>query len=339
MEVAEKSYCELDFFDEILSKRKEEGPYAFLYKFLRRNCNIYLDIDKETFDQRRAQSSIYHSLWKRENLSFKAKLGWQQRINKEELVDEVFFVNKDKSKEAKLQREEYGVLVIANNENDLAYFKRISRTQPFILVPQKERIDGQNITYPNSWGEVFDKIKLTPINAILITDNYMFGDKFNDRKEYSLYSILRSIAPKGLKRPLHITLFVENSPDKNTLRVPLSKKDAEKVIEEIKGLKLCDDVKVTIVAHNIRPITHDRKIITNYGYLESGAGFSIIDRNGICQVAEGSMQSVASSVDSSYTVRTLQVLHIKWLEKLFTQEEGGGATYSYIVGDKINRLF
>lgn len=62
MEVAEKSYCELDFFDEILSKRKEEGPYAFLYKFLRRNCNIYLDIDKETFDQRRAQSSIYHSL-------------------------------------------------------------------------------------------------------------------------------------------------------------------------------------------------------------------------------------------------------------------------------------
>lgn len=339
MEVAEKTYCELNFFEDILTHKKDEGAYQLLSKLLKKQCDIYLDIDKETFEKKKEENPIYKKLRKRENLTFKPFPSWQSSITFEETTDQIFLFDSKNRKECVQLRDCYGCLAISNDKQDLDFFYRLNRIHPFILVPESNRTNDKNIVYWNSWKEFFDSFKLPPINSILITDNFLFGEKFKDRKSNSLYAILKGMTSNKLVSDLHITIFFNNSPDKRNGRLPLTEDEAKKVIKEIRDLNLCKNIKITIVAHTMSSTTHDRKIITNYDFIESGVGFSVIDNDGIKQVAQGQEESVVCGLESPITSRMLQVQQILWLKQIFDGDKGMDATYAYIVGDKINRLF
>ena len=154
-----------------------------------------------------------------------------------------------------------------------------------------------------------------------------------------MFAILKSIAPKGLKQDFHITIFFNNSPNSWTGKIPLTKEDAELLVKEIKNLNLCDSVKVTIVAHSVKSTTHDRELITNYHYMYSGCGFGVVDENGVTEVAKGQVQHVFCGMDYSITIKQIQAQAVMWLKSIFNKERGGDSRFSYIVGDKVNRLF
>ena len=335
-----KTYCNANFLDDIIKGRKKDSSYSIAYTMLSKMSDIIVDMPQEELKKLIVSDETYKRLNKRENKSIRAK-NWISEFSPNDICDDVFLINPDDIKDFKKIRQEYGCLIIANEANELKAFDRNIKGHIFNLVPTSERVEDLTINYHNSWSQFFSEFKLAPLNAVIITDNFMFGNKFEKRKEDSLFTILKSIAPKGLEQDFHITIFFNNDPDKRTGVMPLSKEKAESLIEEIKNLKLSDSVKVTIVAHTIKSTTHDRELITNYHYMKSGAGFSVVDQYGVQEVAKGEVQHVFCNMDSNVTVKQLQAEVVMWLKSIYKREKGGDATYSYIVGDVdcINRLF
>lgn len=329
------TYCSSVFLAEIIKGRKKETSFEIAYTMLNKLSNIIVDMSHEDLRKLIESDDNYKRLNKRENKSIIAKK-WIREFSPENICDDVFLINEGDIKDYKKIRQEYGCLILANNQYDLKSFERFVKEHPFNLVPKRNKIDDPTIKYHDSWTQFFGEFKLTPLNAVIITDNFMFGNKFEARKEDSLFAILRSIAPKELKQDFHITIFFNNNPDKGVER--LKKEKAINLVNEIKALKLCDNVKVTIVAHTNKSTTHDRELITNYHYMYSGIGFSVVDKNGVKEVAKGVVQHVFCGMDSSVTIKQLQAQVSLWLKPIFRGVKDKDATYSYIVGDEINRL-
>ncbi|MCR4835240.1 MAG: hypothetical protein K5899_02490 [Bacteroidaceae bacterium] len=333
-----KTYCNPTFLDEIIKGRKNSSSHSIAYNMLNKLSDIIVDLPQEELKKRIQSNEVYNRLNKRENRSFRSK-EWIKNFSPDNICDDVFLINQGDIKDYKKIRQEYGCLIIANEPNDLKSFERYAKGHPFNLVPKSERISDPTIKYHDGWNHFFEEFKMTPLNAIIITDNFMFGSNFEKRKEKSLFAILKSIAPKDLKQDFQITIFFNNDPDKRSGSLPLTKEKAEKLIEEIKGLNLCDFVKVTIVAHTLKSTTHDRELISNYHYMNPGVGFSVVDDTGVREVAKGQVQHVFCDMDSYVTVKQLQAQSVMWLKMIFDGEKGRDAQYSYIVGDKENRLF
>ena len=332
------TYCNKEFLDTIIKNRKKDISYSFAYAVLNKLSNIIVDMPHDDLKKLIENDEVYKRLVKRENKSFKTK-AWIASFTPADICDDVFLINEDDIKDYKKIRQEYGCLIIANERNDIKAFERYVKGRSFNLVPKSERSDDVTIKYHDGWNHFFGEFKLSPLNAVIITDNFMFGGNFEKRKENSLFAILKSIAPKDLKQDFHITIFFNNDPDKRNGVVPLPEVKAEKLIQEIKGLNLCNSVKVTIVAHTIKSTTHDRELISNYHYMCSGTGFSVVDESGVKEVAKGRIQHVFCDMDSEVTVKQLQAEVVMWLKSIFKGEKGLDASYAYIVGDKENRLF
>ena len=331
------TYCNPEFLDSIIKGRKKDNSYALAYNMINKLSNIIVDIPNEELKKLIAKDEAYNRLNKRENKSLKAR-EWIRTFSPDSICDDVFLISEGDVKDYKKLRQTHGCLIISNESNELKSFERYAKEHPFNLVPKSEKIDDPTIKTHDSWEQFFDEFKFTPINAVAITDNFMFGSKFNERKQNSLFAILRAIAPKELDEDFHVTIFFNNSPDKNGA-IPLTKDKAEQLVEEIKGLHLCDSVKVTIVAHTVKSTTHDRELISNYHYMYSGVGFSVVDNNGVREIAKGQVQHIFCGMDSSFTIKQLQAEVALWLKPIFKGEKGSGTPYSYIVGDKENRLF
>ena len=334
----QKTYCNPIFLDEIIKGRKKDISYSIAYNMLDKLSDIIVDLPQDELKKLIQTNEVYNRLNKRENKSIKSK-DWIKNFTPENICDDVFLINKDDIKDYKKIRQEYGCLIIANEPNDLKSFERYIKGRPFNLVPKTEKINDPTIKYHDGWGQFFEEFKMTPLNAVIITDNYMFGGKFDKRKEKSLFTILKAIAPKDLKQDFQITIFFNNDPDKRSGVLPLSKEKAENLIKEIKELNLCESVDVTIVAHTIKSITHDRELISNYYYMKTGVGFNVVDETGVKEVAKGQVQHVFCDMGSYVTVKQLQAEVVMWLKSLFEGEKGQDAQYSYIVGNKKNRLF
>lgn len=332
------TYCSSAFLDDIIKGRKKDSSCSIAFTMLDKLSDIIVDLPHDELKKRIATDDIYKRLNKRENKSLKSK-DWISVFSPENICDDVFLINNEEIKDYKKIRQEYGCLIIANEPNELKAFERFVKGHPFNLVPKHERGSDPTIKYHDNWSHFFGEFKMTPLNAVIITDNFMFGNKFEKRKVNSLFAILKSIAPKDLKQDFHITIFFNNDPDKRNGVVPLTKENAENLIGEIKGLNLCNSVKVTIVAHTIKSTTHDRELISNYHYMNSGSGFSVVDDSGVKEVAKGQVRHVFNDMDSPVTVKQLQAEVVMWLKSIFNGEKGLDASYAYIAGDNVNRLF
>ena len=332
------TYCNSKFLDDIIQGRKTNSSYSIAYTMLNRLSNIIVDIPKDELKKLIEKDEVYKKLNKRENKALMAK-DWIKDFSPENNCDDVFLINEEDIKDYKKLKQHYGCLIIANTPNEIKAFERFAKPHPFNLVPRFEKIDDPTIKSHDSWTHFFEEFNMAPLNSVIITDNYMFGSKFDKQKEYSLFAILRSIAPKQLKEDFHITIFFNNDPDKRNQIEPLKKAAAEDLVKDIKALNLCESVKVTIVAHTNKSTTHDRELITNYHYMYSGKGFGVVDKNGVNDIAKGQVQHVFSGMDSLITIKQLQAEVALWLKPIFEGKRDRDALYSYIVGDDMfNRL-
>ena len=335
--------------------------------------DLYIDISKDDIKKLLKDNrykDFFMPLLKSANRGLHPAVDWNKSktFNLKNFSDQACFIQSDYISETdpktnvikdyKKIREEYGCLIVDNSETILCDWDMCHEIS---LIPNN--IDFRFFPscrhYDNNWGDaltysirnddgVCKKVPIIwPINAAVITDNYLFSyinkekqtnslSRYNERKKYSLFAILRSIVPSGLVIPFHLTIFYcyKNG--------EINKGEAEQVIEDIKALNLCKDIAVTIVCHHRNDKTHNRKILTNYHYVESSIGFNNIDKNGIKQITEGNIWSIYDSLlnrDKNYNktlIKHRYDLTRIWLKQILLDCHSDKK--SFIVGDKINRL-
>lgn len=338
MKAVQNVYCTLPFLEEAIRRRKESAPHKIALRIMENLSNIYLDIPQEELVSRVKEDQVFRNLFKRENKTFRSKIGWRSSLQFEAVTDEVCFVHPDYIQDYKKLREEFGCLIIAS-DNDFHLIERMNDKRGYVcIVPEDERISHLEEAYQKSWEEAIRTCPVTPVNSIIISDNYLFS-KITSRKEKGLFALLNTVVPENLKIPFHIAIFSLIAE-----RYNFSAKDAEKLVQEIKELfpGREDYIKVTIVIHTKKTTTHDREIITNYHRITSGAGFSIIeDEDGVAEVAKGHIEPVFHAVSTTpsgqFITKHFHFQTIEWLKLIYQRKAGTGGG-SFIVGDKVHRM-
>lgn len=329
-------YCNRSFFEDSFSQRRVSVSYDIAYSIMKKISDVYIVIPETDFKQKVKEEEPYRTLFRRENYSFKSISEVQNKIATAE-ADDLFFLDIPK-KEVEQIKKTKGVMVVTSN--DIYVLDRIANRQfrPYNLAPIGIRKKSpEEFEQIDSWAEVFNGINISPVNAIAITDNFMFNAKFDERKRCSLYAILKSIVPNKLDIPFHVTLFYNNSDNS------LPKEKAESIIQEIHDLNICTNIQISIVCHVCKSTTHDRELLSNYHYMYSGAGFSIIDDDGVQEVAKGVVESVYHGINNIVGATSIKHLHfqvIEWLKLIYTGKKGMSAPVCYVAGDSFyNRLF
>lgn len=336
MRYGQDVYCNIDFLDEVIKNRKVE-PYKTVYQILFRLSNIFLDIELPSLKAKIVENPIYQNLNNRDNKGLHSKFAWKSRIDLENVSDQVFLITPEYIEDYEQKRVDKGALILSNSQKDFDYLNRLCRLKVFTLIPKSERT-GYEAETPESWKDVFEKQNMSPLNSLIITDNFLFNSDFEDRKEYSLFNLLKTLIPRKLDVDFHLTIFFYNGDGQ------FNKDKARDLITEIKNLRIMEDdskLKISIVSHTKKSITHDRHILSNYFFTYSGVGFSVIDKNGIQQVAKGDSKCVFHSIADlvgNTSVKHEYNITREWLKNIYERKEGAGAT-SYIVGDQFkNRL-
>ncbi len=325
----QRAYCSSEFFKEILKSIKISNPHKIAYEIMRKLCDIYIDLPKTELKDLYRSNEYFMKLIKKENIDF---IFCADFLNNDftNVSTDVYFVNERQIRELKDKRKKYGCLLVENS-GDIHILERLSYKQyrPFCLAPKKEGC-------ATSWTEVFDDFSLLPINAAVITDNYIFSSNFSKRKEKSLYSIIKSLIPDDLETDFHLTIFFNNGNGQ------LSKQNANQIISDIHSAVRSSILKVQIVAHTNSFNTHDREILTNYCYINSGTGFNVVDNKGVKQLAKGEIKSVFHHIvdlPDNMNVKTIHYQSLCWLSKIYRGESNMFGTNAYIVGDDFsNRL-
>lgn len=307
------------------------------YKAILLLGDVYVDMSREelsTFIHQK-EDNIYKALWKKASNRLHVAERWTDSFNPTDIADEVFFIAPNGIENFKQIRSDYGCLVVAE-DNDIFYLERLCRNNGFSLIPVQARkqLNSFETSFCNNWGDVFKQVKEIPINAAIISDNFLFGDKYNDRKEYSLFNLLRNLVPSSLKTSFHLTMFVCN--DKGLFR----EDKARVIVNEIKRLNLCSDLKVTIIAHTMKSLSHDRKILTNYHYITSGCGFNIISADGPAELSEGDVSCVFKSLDSlniQTSIKHKYDYSQAWYKDIIDNHLKDNYN-CFMIGDNINRL-
>lgn len=124
-----------------------------------------------------------------------------------------------------------------------------------------------------------------PLNSVLIVDGYLLSDKSQQRIDQNLKPLLKSILPKKKNTlPIDITIITEEGPKNSTfLAIKLEleehlKSELPDLVFDLSIIKFDKNIIYKIASEGFN--IHDRRIITNYFWLESGIGFNIMNDRG-----------------------------------------------------------
>lgn len=334
---AHRIFCTKDTLYEVIRLRKER-PYSTVLSTIEKLGNVYVECASESeLKGLAAENPIINKLLKRVNRDIKAIKSIVYEI-KNFRADDIYLMTPPESRHYVDYRYKMGLLV-TTSITDMQIIDDLCHThyRPYNLLTdsQKSRLQQHGEEYEDisSWKDVLDATQVTPINAAIIIDNYIFHAF--DRRKPSLYSLIMALVPEGLSIPFHLTIFVNNG--KNDLK----KEKMEQVVKEIHELKLGSEIKVSIVAHMSGEITHDRKILTNYHLITSGRGFGVIDNKGVHENAQGEVKSTFHNINLIPSYTSDKHIHsqvLDWMKEIYIHKKGDGL-YAFKVGDDFdNRL-
>lgn len=328
-----KVYVTEPFLEDIIKNRKDEDAYQSLYKILYNLSEIYVDMSKDCLRERISANIIYKQLNNRGTIgNLHSAKDWPLKGIQFSPSSDLFLLEP----EYRNSMSNDTSMIITHDLYGLKKVKRLVRQiRPFSLLTKNAIEESTLQNYDNSWSQIFNDIKLCPINAAVITDNYMFTERFEERKQQSLFSILHAIIPQNLAVDFHLSIFF------NVHQGLFGKDKMENLISEIReSINYCSNMKIMIICHNNTALTHDRHICTNYHYAYSGKGFSVIDKSGVVETARGDIKCVYKDIDSclgneNYKIHQEDTL--RWLKKIKNTEKSVIA----IAGDLefTNRLF
>lgn len=329
-------FCTKKVLSEVLRLRKDR-PFSSVLSTIEKLGDIYIECTNiDEFKSLAADNPIINKLLKRPNREIKVIHSLTQEIQNP-LADDIFLLLPPDSRPFLNYREKKGILV-TSSLSDMQIIDDLCNIhfRPYNLLTdkQKKNLSKNREEYEDisSWKDVLLPMKLAPINAAIIIDNYLLSSNFERRKP-SLYSLIQALVPSGLTIPFHLTIFLYNKNGE------LKKDKMEQVISEIHELKLESKIKVSIVAHSSGDTTHDRKILTNYHIITSGRGFGVIDSRGVQQNAQGEVISTFFNISYLPQMSSIKHVHshvLDWMRDIYIDEHGMKSLYAFEVGDNFN---
>ncbi|MGK0449145.1 MAG: hypothetical protein ACJA2M_002948 [Polaribacter sp.] len=167
-----------------------------------------------------------------------------------------------------------------------------------------------NLSIPfNNWNAL--DFSTIPFNSVQITDGYILKDEKNTKE--NLIPLINSFvhSKKGL---ISIDLLVKEIVAKNALeekRKEFVKKQHSKLNSIFSDLQIRFTIYVSNLISDID--FHDRTVVTNFSILDSGVGFSLVNKK------ISNSQMISESIFEKYTydrLRGLRAYQQKYINKL-----------------------
>ncbi len=335
---AHRIFCTIDTLSEVIRLRKDR-PYSTVFSVIEKLGDLFLDsISGAELQKLATINPLVNKLIKRPNRKIFSNQSCEEAI-KAPVADDIYLMLPPMSKPYVGYRDSKGVLLTLSL-TDMQIIDDLGNIhyRPYNLLTDEQkrklREHGEEYEDISSWKDVLSSLKIAPINAAVIIDNYLLC-KF-DRRKPSLYSIIQSLVPSGLSIPFHLTIFIYNKNGE------LNKEKMEQVVSEIHGLRLGSKILVSIVAHTSNDVTHDRNILTNYHLITSGKGFGVADFRGIRENAKGEVVSTFNNISNLPAYSSVKHIHshiLDWMRDIYVDRRGMESLYAFEVGDKFdNRL-
>ena len=329
------AYCQKEFLDFIIedtSKHENEIVFKLLDQF----CDLNIDVDEETFTDLIENHEIYKRFIKRESGSFNTYSYFEsfKEFDANDFVtshgnDYLFF--QDKFIDTTVIREESGCNIYSINDLSLLL------EADAILGYTFKKHPGRS-TYKN-WGVLLDKKVCTPINSMIIIDNYLYKspNEYADFKLDNLYTIIKKIYPENLKIPFELLIILDNRTD------IIKKEYCEVIIEEIHSFmaKSKDELKIGIMTIAMNEEVHQRAILSNNFFLSSDKGFNVIKDALPVKPTHGEYKWYYSSI-RNHTGDITKYRQNDYLNDLNNLKEKNKSTaegHKFNVGHVDNRLF
>ncbi len=228
--------------------------------------------------------------------------------------------------------EEMDIAIIEQDFGCMAFNMRTLEKAAFLFSWLEMPINKKK-NHPQDWSFI-TKFK-HPMNALVITDNYLF-DYSNEEMNQNLVPLLLNIMPVQLKIPFHLTIIGKDA--KKAIDIDKKKQQIEEILNNVFNYPIL----LTIIPLSF----HDRHIFTNYLWVRSGIGFSIF------RIDKGKLKL---KNDSILTILPISYMGTNFTSYSLSEQFSGGFTLpmrnaqlkeckrcndieSMSVGDKINRL-
>lgn len=291
-----RSYCEVGFlnslFNEIVHPTDEKFQKIYEYFLLFKDrCQLIIDSYEELLkclDNPYIKSIIKHSntggseIVKHRRFFEDLDVDFDETVRKGDLVNPLFFFARPKT-----HMRNYGVEMTSYGHHLNTIYKVALNT--FSLnVSRTRKLSNQLETWEDLLGE------LPACNSLVIADNYLLHDENYDR---SLFAILNIILPSELEIPFDLTIIAKRDMLYYERKVQLIQDFVE---------KLPITVNITITQFNY----HDRALITNYAYIQSGHSFSFFNKKGdIAKDALVTCKLICSENNHEWFINQLRTLN------------------------------
>lgn len=256
-------YCECQFVKSLPQDQIDD-----FYRFSNESVIVF-DITYSQFIQESCNDTIFKYIRKRqqaggcelkfdyspESLNEDCK---NQRINSFNPIILIYQTNKQRRTENKCVQYIFKYGILAADQNDFLDKCYLTKDFGFAIKKQTE----------NNWKNLLVNIPFYG-NSLIIVDNYLLSD--SKTYENNLKPILESLLPDSLETVYNISFYTQDS--NSTLKLKVGK--VEEMIRMIRpNLQL--NVNFFI---DVKSIFHDRVIISNYFWMNCGAGFDLFNSN------------------------------------------------------------
>ncbi len=339
-------YCRIEFIEDVIKVVSEQNVffesdktiYREILSFLGSDCSIFHDLDDNSFYEKAKTNKILRILLKNEQGAKTELVSSPEEFDSmvqnetyfEDKVSEIFFLGKNDKFNETLSND-YG-LVSANinsvdNLNFLFDFSLFS-------CSKKGKIEN--------WD--FIKTQKHPFNAMVIADNYILSKKhlISD----NLFILLDNLLPKALnKRKFDLTIIVEKD-EKATFGSGLDIIYNE-ILDFCKSIR---DYEINLSIIKTSKINlHDRNIITNYLWINSGYGFNLFKNERVIKETHLSAfpityNNIPKNIDLGHYNNSAFQIHKSLIRQYAIIIEKAKNSENLMIdneyqGDKQNRLF
>jgi hypothetical protein len=279
-------YCDFSCLQEIYEQchkpiadfKQEDKPlvWANLYSLLYEQSELFVNLTDSKFQDLK-ENPFFNKLFK-DNKLYNFAEDFDKIDKKEDdfLLNihpqTLFFLDKTPD-ECKILEEDFGMLFIAKTE--------LVQKAAWLFQWAICNIEKNGKIYTN-WN-FLEEFK-HPCNSLVLADNYVLN-KENSHNEENLLEVIKALLPKKLnKQVFHLTIIADSKDIDSTLLEKHYKFLNEKLADRsIFGYKIELTILLTkAVSYDTRHV-HDRNIITNYVWFNSGFGFTIFKNKQIIE--------------------------------------------------------
>lgn len=266
-------YCDFGFIQKVYTTSNDKFKQLYLFLTnLNKRINFVFNIPKSKLDVPIKDSyndytitsliSILKHTYSRDNFIDDEKISLKKFI-KEHNYNVIVFCNKNNDNINILRS--YGIIAI--NSSMLMLTPDILDD----LMTENGRYLEKTKTL--SWEEILPQ-NANQCNSVIIIDQYILQNE--DKLKHNINDILETIIPKKLEIEFHIAIFCNFEANNKNYNI---EKRFNDILKHLNDKNVPNSKNISITIYDSKNKFHDRYIITNNHFIESGAGFVIFNNS------------------------------------------------------------